>query len=218
MWECKGCGHRTSLRSGTVMEGSKLPFRYWFTALAYLSNTKKSISAKELQRQLGHKRYEPIWYMLQKLRAVMGYRDSKYRLEDEIELDEGYFEAPSKSRAGKDYGNGDKIKVLVAVESRYSDDHDPKKHNKPKEVRYLKMKVMEKGAKGQAIEQSSQIIDSKARVVTDGHKSFKKLPEVIHEHISINCFNRKDTSEVLPWVHTAISNAQRDCYWECIIT
>jgi hypothetical protein len=53
--------------------------------MAYLSSTKKSISALELQRQLGHKRYEPIWAMLQKLRAVMGYRDSKYSLNDSID-------------------------------------------------------------------------------------------------------------------------------------
>jgi transcription initiation factor IIE alpha subunit len=60
MWECKKCHYRTSLRTGTVMENSKLPFKYWLTAMAYLSSTKKSISALELQRQLGHKRYEPI--------------------------------------------------------------------------------------------------------------------------------------------------------------
>ena len=26
-WECKGCKFRTTLRSGTLMEASKLPFR-----------------------------------------------------------------------------------------------------------------------------------------------------------------------------------------------
>jgi len=44
----------------TVMHDSQLPFRYWLIATHLLTSTKKSFSAAELQRQLGHKRYEPI--------------------------------------------------------------------------------------------------------------------------------------------------------------
>jgi len=32
-WRCKKCGHETTLASGTVMQGSKLPLMYWFTAI-----------------------------------------------------------------------------------------------------------------------------------------------------------------------------------------
>ena len=32
-FECKSCHSRHSLRSGTIMHGSKLPFLYWFKAL-----------------------------------------------------------------------------------------------------------------------------------------------------------------------------------------
>jgi hypothetical protein len=45
-----------------VMQSSKLPFQYWFIAMHLMSSTKKSFSAKEVQRQLGHKRYQPILY------------------------------------------------------------------------------------------------------------------------------------------------------------
>ena len=86
-YECKGCHSRQSLRIGTVMEHSKLPFRYWFVAMHLLTGTKKSFSASELQRQLGHKRFQPIWEMLHKLRNVMGKRDSKYHLSGQVELD-----------------------------------------------------------------------------------------------------------------------------------
>jgi ribosomal protein L37AE/L43A len=208
MWECKKCHYRTSLRTGTVMENSKLPFKYWLTAMAYLSSTKKSISALELQRQLGHKRYEPIWAMLQKLRAVMGYRDSKYSLNDSIELDEGYFEAPSVKKKGEDYFSGDKIRVLVGVESKYVEE-EVSVHRKPKKVRFLKMKVLEKGGEGQVMKEAKEMIDANATVITDDHKSYKKLPDIIKEHISIRCFNNESRSQVLPWVHTAISNAKR---------
>lgn len=89
-YECKSCGKRTTLRSGTVMHGSQLSFRYWFIAIHLLTSTKKSFSALELQRQLGHSCYEPIWEMLHKLREVMGRRDGEYELSGVIELDEGF--------------------------------------------------------------------------------------------------------------------------------
>jgi hypothetical protein len=74
-----------------MMHGSQLPFRYWFVAIGLLTSTKKSFSASELQRQSGHKNYDPIWAMLHKLRQVMGNRDERYSLKGIVELDEGYF-------------------------------------------------------------------------------------------------------------------------------
>ena len=57
-YECKHCKHRQGLRANTVMHKSKLPYRYWFIAIHLLTSTKKSFSAKELQRQLDHNRYQ----------------------------------------------------------------------------------------------------------------------------------------------------------------
>jgi len=56
-----------------------------------LTSTKTSFSAKEVQRQLSHKRYEPIWGMLHKLRQAKGKRDEQYQLSGSIELDEWFF-------------------------------------------------------------------------------------------------------------------------------
>ena len=54
----------TTMRSGTVMRSGKLPLRHWFIAMHLLTATKKSFSALELQRQLGHGRYQPVGEML----------------------------------------------------------------------------------------------------------------------------------------------------------
>jgi hypothetical protein len=62
------------------MHGFQLPFRYWFIVIYLLTSTKKYFSSAELQRQLGHKYYEPIWSMLHKLRQIMGKRDEVYAL------------------------------------------------------------------------------------------------------------------------------------------
>ncbi len=73
------------------MHGSKLPLMYWFAAMHLMTATKKPISALEMQRQLGHKRYQPIWEMMHKLRSVMGTRDDEYKLKNMVELDEDFF-------------------------------------------------------------------------------------------------------------------------------
>ena len=54
--------------------------------------SKKSFSALEMQRMIGHKRYEPIWLMMHKIRRVMSKRDEKYQLDGCLEFDEGFFE------------------------------------------------------------------------------------------------------------------------------
>jgi hypothetical protein len=69
--------------------GSRSP--YWKSDKDLLTSTKKSFSAKELQRQLGHKYYELVWALLHKLHTVMGRRNSEYPLGGVIELDEGFY-------------------------------------------------------------------------------------------------------------------------------
>lgn len=90
-FQCKTCKFRTTLRSGTVLQHSKLPFRYWFLSMYLMTMTKKGISATELQFHLGHKRYEPVWQLMHKIRRGMGEREKKYQLKDEVEIDEAFF-------------------------------------------------------------------------------------------------------------------------------
>lgn len=89
-YQCKSCKSITSLRSGTIMENSKLSFMIWYKTIFLLSTTKNGISIKEIQRQLGLKRYEPVWTMVNKLRKEMGQLDDKYTLEGMIGMSKGY--------------------------------------------------------------------------------------------------------------------------------
>ena len=57
-------------------------------AFHLVTSTKKTFSAKELQRQIGHKYYEPIWAMMHKIRTAMGNRDAQYNLSNAKEYDE----------------------------------------------------------------------------------------------------------------------------------
>ncbi len=71
LWRCRSCSFETTLKSGTLFESTKLPLMKWFMALGLMCNNKKGISACEMKRQLGLKRYEPVWYMMHKIRLAM---------------------------------------------------------------------------------------------------------------------------------------------------
>ena len=213
-YECKNCGYRQSLRANTIMHGSWLPFRYWFVAFHLATSTKKSFSAKELQRQVGHKYYEPIWAMMHKIRDAMGNRDSRYNLSGIIELDDGFFstgvaenEKDKKLKRGR--GSQKKTKVLVMVESVPIEKKSKKKsQNKPRKVNRIKMFVID-DLKSETID--NQVIKNVKKIsIIDSDKStsytnFGKLvaehrPKVIPKDLIFNS---------LPWVHIAIGNAKR---------
>ena len=212
-YECKKCKTRMSLRSGTIMQASKLPFRYWFIAIHLLTSTKKTFSALELQRQLEHKFYEPVWYMLQKLRATMGHRDSRYQLTDIVELDEGFFESVNtdkkddteKRKRGR--GSQKQSKVIVMSSTDLSGTQT-KKNQKPTKLRYVKMLVVD-DLKGTTInEKVEQNILYDSVVKTDKFKGYSTLKDHVWCHYA-QVVKPKDAGKVLPWVHTMIANAKR---------
>lgn len=210
-FECKACGTRTTLKSGTVMHKSKLPYRYWFIAMHFLTSTKKSFSAKEIQRQLGHNRYHPIWHMVHKLRAAMGKRDGEYILAGQIELDDGYFSTERKveqkhEELKRGRGSQKKTKVLVMAESVKIE--LPKKGKKPRRVGYLKMKVIEDLKKESITPLVKSLVHSSSSIDTDGSNSYADLCNFV-EHHHAEVIPKNKVGEKLPWVHIAISNAKR---------
>jgi hypothetical protein len=74
-YQCKVCSSRVSLKSGTVMQYSKLPFRIWFISMVLVAESSKPISANNLRKLLGLKRYQPVWELLHKLRNCMSVSD-----------------------------------------------------------------------------------------------------------------------------------------------
>ncbi len=211
-YECKKCRTRQSLKSHTVMHGSNLPFRYWFIVIHLLTSTKKSFSAAEIQRQLGHKRYEPIWLMVHKLRSVMGKRDELYSLSGVVELDEGFF-TTERDEEDKDKplkrgrGSQRKTKVAVLAESTPVEGEKTKK-GKPRKVGHLKMVVIN-DLKSPTIDKVvRENIHKDATIDSDDSNSYTNLKTIVKEH-NPKVIRPKEVGKMLPWVHIAISNAKR---------
>lgn len=210
-YECKKCKTRTTLKSGTVLHKSKLPYRYWFITMHLLTSTKKSFSAKEIQRQLSHKRYAPILHMVHKLRKTMGTRDEEYVLAGRIELDEGYFstEIPAEEKdkpLKRGRGSQKKSKVIVMAESEVVE--SPKPGKKPRRVGYLKMKVIDDLTRETINKCVKELATDATEVDTDDSTSYTEIKNYIPNHNS-QVIPKDKVGEILPWVHIAISNAKR---------
>ena len=210
MYQCAKCRRRQSLRANTVMHASKLPFRYWFIAMHLLTATKLSFSALELQRQIGHKRYQPIWELMHKLRTVMGKRDDEYKTEGKVEFDEGFFttERPSELKnKNLKRGAGSERKKKVAVMAGTEDPLVPKKGKKSTKVNYIKMKVVENTLSTTLDAIAETHIDSNSTIISDAHKSHSNFKNLFNEHQS-QVIKPEDVVNILPWVHIAMSNAK----------
>ncbi len=210
-WRCKSCLAPTSLRKGTVMENSHLPFRMWYKAFFLVSSTKKGISATEMQSQLGHKFYEPIWYMMQKIRVSQGDRDSLYELSGLLEADDAFVTVVDKQDENIDEskrGRGSIRKRTILVVASTEKGNGKRKGRPSSKAGYFKMFVM-KDLNTESIQETmfrAATINSEVR--TDGYHSYRKLKELFRKHngktIPANQAHIK-----LPWVHSAIGNLKR---------
>lgn len=110
-FQCRRCGHQTSVTAGTVLHRTRKPLRMWFRAIWEMGVRKNGISAKELQRILGFGSYETAWTWMHKLRRCTKV-GGRTLLDGEVQVDETYVGSRSRTR-----GRGtSKALILVAAE------------------------------------------------------------------------------------------------------
>jgi hypothetical protein len=213
-WRCKGCKQPMGHKSGTVMENSNLSYRIWLWALYLMSLTKKGFSALEMQRLIGHKRYEPIWLLMQKIRISMGNRDSTYALDGFIEMDEGFFEGQRKKNDEgfivKPVKELDRqVKAIIAVSTTPVSIDKQKPYRLTTKAGYLKMNVVTSLNKIEVTYEAQKMIKKSATVMTDGKRCYRGLQDICKIHKEVIVKDKTEVSKVFPWVHIAISNAKK---------
>jgi transposase-like protein len=70
-FECNSCRYQFSVTAGTIFHDSHLSLWKWFLAVYLMVESKKGISAKQLQRTLSVS-YKTAWYLSHRVRDAMG--------------------------------------------------------------------------------------------------------------------------------------------------
>lgn len=90
-FQCVACRFRTTLRSGSVLEGSKLPYSYFFIAVHLLIKHDNNLSIDDFQKHTGHKYADPLWDFLRKIRNYIKGNNQNTVLIDFVEVVNQHF-------------------------------------------------------------------------------------------------------------------------------
>ena len=194
LWRCRGCGHDTSVTAGTVLPRTRVPLTQWFWAAYLVATPTPGVSALQLQRQLGIRRYETAWVMLQKLRRAM-VRPDRAPLKDRVEVDETYIGGPEAGlRGGRQLG--DKAIVVGAVEVR------------GKASGRVRLQVVPDVSARSLTGFVRTNVGRGAVVHTDGWGSYVPLANMGYHHRARTQGDPGRASKILPRIHRVFGNLQ----------
>ena len=94
-YRCTDCRSYFSVKTGTAMQGSKIPLRKWAIAVYLCLTSLKSVSSMKLQRDIGVSQ-PTAWFMLHRIREAWGEDDGD-PFDGPAEVDETYFGGKRKN-------------------------------------------------------------------------------------------------------------------------
>src|SRR5919199_3402513 len=97
-FDCNSCRYQFSVTAGTIFNDTHLPLWKWFLAVYLIIESKKGISAKQLQRTLAVS-YKTAWYLSHRIRHAMASVEES-PLVGVVEVDETLIGGKRKGMGG----------------------------------------------------------------------------------------------------------------------
>lgn len=114
---CVECQAQFTVTAGTVFNDSHLPLSKWFIAAYLICESKKGISALQIQRVLGIGGYKTAWYLCHRIRAAM--KQAQHSLLDgTVEADETFVGGKKRNRRGL---HAAKKEIVIGLRERGGD-------------------------------------------------------------------------------------------------
>lgn len=207
-YHCNNCRKSFSVKAKTVLHDSRLPLSTWFAAISVITDAKKGMSAKQLERNIGVS-YETAWSLYHKLRDLMEWEAPKPdSLSGVVEMDETYVggkprKAAKLKRTPKQPELDEQISILKGRGHNFKrgkgnpakPDLNPKRGMGTDKTRVTGIVQRNGDVIAQVMQSISHdelkkmvlkyVDEDKAVLITDDAKGYKKMHKVI-DHISID--------------------------------
>lgn len=191
--QCRSCRYQASLTAGTIFHRTRKPLRLWFLAIFFLGRHKTSISALQLQKDLGLGSYKTAWAWLHKVRSAL-CEWPEFRLTGLVEADETYVGARHE-RGVRGRRLEDKSLVAAVVE------------NRGERAGALRMAVLPEASQAELGPFVRGAIDqAEATVRTDGWSGYGDLRQHGARHRAVVQGDPARAARILPWSHIVFSN------------
>lgn len=160
-WRCKGCKKMYTVRTGSVLEETRLPLRVWVYAIWKAASSKKGISALQLSREM-EITHKSALFVLRRLRHGLEEQNPE-KLTGTVEVDEVYIGGRPRYLNESKRGRGsDKTPVLGMVQ-------------RGGDVRFKVMERLTSDRIGEVLEVNA---DQTCRIMTDEASLYKRFGKV----------------------------------------
>ena len=204
-YQCRACRHQTTLTSGTVFEGSRLPLTTWFLAMHLLTASKTNLSALALKRHLGVC-YDTAWKLKHKIMQVMTEREAPRQLRGFVQIDDAYLGGElNGGKPGR--GSENKQAFVVAVSTDETLEHPT----------FAVIEPVRSFDNASLKDWSTRRLAPGAEVFSDGLGCFRRVVEGDHAHTVLETEGGRAATEVkgARWVNVVLGNVKRaisGCY------
>jgi len=116
-FECAKCEYQFSVTSGTFMHKTRIPLRKWFIAIYLMCESKKGISAKQIERMI-EVSYPTAWHMMHRIREAMKPGANEEKLFGVLEADETYIGGKTTAKQDNRHGGRSNKTIVLGIIER----------------------------------------------------------------------------------------------------